>query len=960
MTPNLPPRKHHSQQAGRSSTPQPSYELMVPTVLVVNDDVVALSAKSRLLNKHGYRVIEANTGADALTIAAAKQLDLVLLDVGLPDIDGFEVCKRLKAKPETQHVKVLQTSVVPISASGRIKSLEVGADAFLIEPAAEEELLATVRALLKLARQDGNIRRLVGQSREDEQRVQMTEALRESESKYRLLFDSIDEGFCIIEMLFDETDKPIDYRFLDVNRSFEKQTGITQAVGRRMRDIAPQHEEHWFEIYGRIAVTGEPSRFQNPAAKLGRFYDVYAFRVGEPGERKVGILFNDITERKRVEDELSRSRETFVNLVEHSPLGIYVVDSQFRLAVVSSGAMPAFRNVNPLIGRDFAEAMHIIWREPFASEAIEIFRHTLETGEPYQSPGLSETRHDLGAVESYEWQTNRVKLADGQYGVVCYFFDTTKLQQAQQAVRDSEARFRTFTSATNDVVYCMSPDWSEMRHLQGREFITDTIEPSRTWLDIYIHPSDQRQVMETIQQAIRSKDVFQLEHRVIRVDGSLGWAYSRAIPMLDDHGEIVEWFGAASDVTRRKAAEQELRESEEKLRTFTGQLESLVDERTKELVRSQGRLRDLATELNLAEQRERRRLATDLHDYLAQLLVVGRMHVNRIRQQPEGSLIDKLDEILDEALTYTRTLVAQLSPPFFQEFGLPYAFKWLAEQLKPRGLHVAVEVEDTRPLVTEDHAILLFQAARELLINVMKHAGTDQARLAMTTGDGTVHIEVTDEGCGFHEAASSQVADERTSHVPGFGLFSIRERMVAMGGGFTLVSRPGEGTRATLVAPLHRAADAGTKDKATSRELTESKTSAPSPPARSSTRIRVLLVDDHAMVRQGLHSILDAYADVEIVGEASTGFEAVTLVDQLLPSVVVMDINMPRMNGIEATAAIKACHPAIVVIGLSVQTDEFVRCEMLRAGASALMTKESAVEDLHRTIQQALRKPASV
>ncbi len=815
---------------------QPSIASNISTVLVADDDVVALSAKSRLLDKHGHRVITASSGADALTITATEQPDLIILDLSLPDINGFEVCERLKTKPETQHVKVLQTSGIHISASDRIKSLEVGADAFLIEPAAEEEVLATVRALLKLARQDRNIRWLVDQSREDEQRVQITEALRESESKYRLLFDSIDEGFCIIEVLFDETDKPIDYRFLDVNRSFEKQTGITQAVGRRMRDIAPQHEEHWFEIYGRIAVTGEPSRFQNPATKLGRFYDVYAFRVGEPGERKVGILFNDITKRKRAEDELRRSRETFVSLVEHSPLGIYVVDSQFRLAIVSRGAMPAFRNVTPLIGRDFAEAMHIIWPEPFASEAIGIFRHTLQTGEPYLSSGLSQKRLDLETVESYEWQTNRVTLADGQYGVVCYFFDTTRLQQAHEAVRQSE----------------------------------------------------------------------------------------------------------------------------EEQRTFTVQLESLVNERTKELVRSQGRLRDLATELNLTEQRERKRLATDLHDYLAQLLVVGRMHVNRIRQQPEGSLIDKLDETLDEALTYTRTLVAQLSPPFFQEFGLPYAFKWLAEQLKLRGLRVTVEVEDARPLVTEDHAILLFQAARELLINVMKHAGTDQARLAMTTRDGTVHIEVTDEGCGFHEAASSQVANERTSHVPGFGLFSIRERMIAMGGGFTLVSRPGEGTRATLVAPLHRAADAGTEDIETRMESAQSKTSALSSPARSSTRIRVLLVDDHAMVRQGLHSILDAYADVEIVGEASTGFEAVTLVDQLLPSVVVMDINMPRMNGIEATAAIKACHPAIVVIGLSVQTDEFVRCEMLRTGASALMTKESAVEDLHRTIQQALRKPTSV
>ena len=106
--------------------------------------------------------------------------------------------------------------------------------------------------------------------------------VRESEEKYRALFDSIDEGFCVIEVLFDDADNAVDYRFLEVNRVFEKQTGISNAVGRRMREIAPAHEEHWFQIYGQIALTGESRRFENPAVALGRFYDVYAFRSAGP------------------------------------------------------------------------------------------------------------------------------------------------------------------------------------------------------------------------------------------------------------------------------------------------------------------------------------------------------------------------------------------------------------------------------------------------------------------------------------------------------------------------------------------------------------------------------------------------------------------------------------------------------------------------------------------------------
>ncbi len=137
--------------------------------------------------------------------------------------------------------------------------------------------------------------------------------LRESEQNYRMLFESIDEGFCTIEVLFDQNEKPVDYRFLQISPSFERQTGIKNAAGRRMREIAPQHEEHWFDIYGRIALTGEPMRFENEAKQLGRWYDVYAFRVEDANRRCVGILFNDITERKRAEEKLHVSEQRLLD-----------------------------------------------------------------------------------------------------------------------------------------------------------------------------------------------------------------------------------------------------------------------------------------------------------------------------------------------------------------------------------------------------------------------------------------------------------------------------------------------------------------------------------------------------------------------------------------------------------------------------------------------------------------------
>jgi PAS domain S-box-containing protein len=141
-------------------------------------------------------------------------------------------------------------------------------------------------------------------------------SLKEKENQYLTLFNSIDEGFCTVEVIFDADNKPVDYRFLEINPAFEGQTGLVEAEGKLMRDLAPDHEEHWFEIYGKIALTGEPMRFVNEAKALNRWYDVYAFKIGDPEGREVAILFNDITKRKKAEDKLKEYQDTLEEKVE--------------------------------------------------------------------------------------------------------------------------------------------------------------------------------------------------------------------------------------------------------------------------------------------------------------------------------------------------------------------------------------------------------------------------------------------------------------------------------------------------------------------------------------------------------------------------------------------------------------------------------------------------------------------
>jgi PAS domain S-box-containing protein len=165
----------------------------------------------------------------------------------------------------------------------------------------EEMTITPVRAA------DGSISNFLAVKEDITERKRAERALRASEHRYRTLFETMDEGFCVIEMIFDEQGRPADYRFLQANPAFEKQTGLHEAEGKRMREFAPEHEAHWFEIYGKVALTGESAHFMNEARALDRWYDVHAYRVGEPELRRVAIVFNDISDSKRAEQALQAS-----------------------------------------------------------------------------------------------------------------------------------------------------------------------------------------------------------------------------------------------------------------------------------------------------------------------------------------------------------------------------------------------------------------------------------------------------------------------------------------------------------------------------------------------------------------------------------------------------------------------------------------------------------------------------
>lgn len=252
-------------------------------------------------------------------------------------------------------------------------------------------------------------------------------SLNQPGSDYQHILNQMDQGYILVEVLFDVDDKPVDILYIEANAAANRMTG-TELAGKRTTELDPNYERHWFEIFGRVAKTGRAEKHELSANPLGVYYQFHAFKVGDVEERKVGVIYEDVTERRRA-------------------------------------------------------------------------------------------------------------------------------RMAGEALRRSEEQFRLFVTTSSSIVYKMSADWKQMYAMNGKNLLADTGGPTRDWTEKYIPQEDHPLVWQTIKTAIESKRNFELEHRVIQADGAIGWVLSRAVPVLNADGQIIEWLGAGSDITARKRSQ---------------------------------------------------------------------------------------------------------------------------------------------------------------------------------------------------------------------------------------------------------------------------------------------------------------------------------------------------------------------------------------------------------------------
>jgi PAS domain S-box-containing protein len=261
---------------------------------------------------------------------------------------------------------------------------------------------------------DGEFQGLVAIVVDTTESKRAAEQLRASEERYRTLFESVDQGFCIFEMIFDEQERPVDYRFLEMNKMFEAHTGLHDAVGKTAKELIPNLDGYWFDTYGRVALTGEPVRFENEAPAMGRWFDVYATRLGGPDSRRVALLFSDITARKQSEETLLKLAKDLAEADQRKTEFLATLAHELRnpLAPIRSGLSvmrlkgdnaAAVARVREMMERQVSHMVHLI------DDLLDVARISGGKLE------LKKERADLRSVLSSAVETSLPLIETGQH-----------------------------------------------------------------------------------------------------------------------------------------------------------------------------------------------------------------------------------------------------------------------------------------------------------------------------------------------------------------------------------------------------------------------------------------------------------------------------------------------------------------------------------------------------------------
>ncbi len=560
----------------------------------------------------------------------------------------------------------------------------------------------------------------------------------------------------MIEVIFDDAGTPVDYRFLEVNPAFEQQTGLVNAVGRTIRELAPAQETHWFEVYGDVVRTGEPVRFTNEARDLGRWFDVYAFRLGGPEARKVAVLFNDTTARTQAEQALRNLNATLEQRVEASTRELRQSEQRFSQAF-SAGPIAAC--ISTAVDETLLEVNAAFSRLTGYDQGEAVGKTPKQLGmwsSEDDSAGLEQVQDAGGNVRGLEL-TLRTKAGErrdillsagvidlgGTKARLSMFYDVTRRKRAEaerELLRQAMDNAEEAVVVTTAELELPGPRITYVNAAFTRMTGYGPEEVHGRTPRMFQGPQTDKAVLRRMRRRLKTGKTFRGESVNYRKDGStfiLAW---NVAPIYDAEAQITHWVSTQHDVTERRALEREI--------------------------------------LDISA-REQRRIAGDLHDSVQQQLVGTAMQAKQLAGVAKSGApdlaveLDALYASVQDSVRSVRAVLEGVTPIQKHENGLMVALESMCQRVTGLfGTPCGFSFEQPLLLRDFERASQLYYIAQEATINAARHAGASRVEVRLSGGGAEHTLTISDDGTGMDDETLRRRANI------GLGLMEYRARLI--------------------------------------------------------------------------------------------------------------------------------------------------------------------------------------
>jgi len=709
-------------------------------ILYVDDERANLNSLKSLFRRK-FNIITATSGLQGLELLEEHSIQLIIADQRMPLMTGIEFLKKVKEKwPD---IKLILLTGYYDNQVVKEAVNEVGIYWYMNKPFENEKLELVIQKGLEA--------------------FKTIELLKDSEEKFKGVFNSMADVF--IRRNMNGIGIMISPSVYDV-MGYRPEEIIGQSVSKFFIDPKAPDEIMKSLLENKGVQTFESDIFKKDGSiiTISSNSKVYFDVAGNP----LGIesVFRDITEKKKVEKALKENEEKFKE-VFNSLIDVFIRRDLDHKGVLTSPSIFEVTGyvVEDIVGQDiskyFVDPQKPGWIKQYllANKGVQAIEFEL-----FKKDGTIITISSNAKVY-YD--------IDGKpIGIESVFRNITEKKKIAEELKESEQKFKTLVTNTEEIVYMIAKDGTfllsegkglEKLGLKGGDVVGKSV------YDLY---KDFPEMLEKMRQAFNGEPVI--------VENKVGDNYFRNwyTPQLDQKGEIIGLMGLSINITEQKLAESKILEY-------------------------QKRLKDLAIDLTITEEKMRKQIAIDLHDDVGQLLSASRMQMAAINYEAGTSEIKKkinsISQDLLRAIQSTRSVIFNLSPPQINEIGLYAAVHdWMKEQIENKhAIRTNLTGKNEHYPMEENTRFLIFRSLRELMINVVKHAKARHLNINIDKNNRILEITVQDDGVGY-DSKSEFVKSNRQS----YGLFSIQERMEDLGGSMKIDSKPGIGTKIKLLIPI--------------------------------------------------------------------------------------------------------------------------------------------------------------